>query len=66
MVATAIEEMSATVQEVALNTAQSSEAALAVDKAASQGVEQINQTRDEMTILSNEMANANQLIDQLQ
>jgi methyl-accepting chemotaxis protein len=66
LVATAIEEMSATVQEVALNTAQSAEAALAVDKVASQGVDQINQTRDEMTVLSNEMANANQLIDQLQ
>jgi len=66
LVATAIEEMSATVQEVALNSAQSAEAALAVDKVASQGVEQINQTRDEMTVLSNEMANANQLIEQLQ
>jgi len=66
LVATAIEEMSATVQEVALNSAQSAEAALAVDKVASQGVEQINQTRDEMTVLSDEMANANQLIEQLQ
>jgi methyl-accepting chemotaxis protein len=33
---------------------------------ASSGVEQIIQTRDEMTVLSNEMANANQLIEQLQ
>ncbi len=66
LVATAIEQMSATVQEVALNSAQSAEAALSVDKVASQGVEQINLTRDEMTILSNEMGNANQLIDQLQ
>jgi len=66
LVATAIEEMSATVQEVALNSAQSAEAALAVDNVASQGVAQINQTRDEMTVLSSEMANANQLIDQLQ
>lgn len=66
LVATAIEEMSATVQEVASNSAQSAEAALAVDKVASQGVAQINQTRDEMTVLSNEMDNANQLIDQLQ
>jgi methyl-accepting chemotaxis protein len=66
LVATAIEEMSATVQEVALNSAQSAETALAVDKVASQGVEQISQTRGEMTVLSNEMANANQLIEQLQ
>jgi methyl-accepting chemotaxis protein len=66
LVATAIEEMSATVQEVALNSAQSAEAALAVDKVACQGVEQINQTRDEMAVLSNEMAKANQLIEQLQ
>jgi len=66
LVATAIEQMSATVQEVALNSAQSAEAALSVDKVASQGVEQINLTRDEMTILSNEMGNANKLIDQLQ
>jgi methyl-accepting chemotaxis protein len=66
LVATAIEQMSATVQEVALNSAQSAEAALSVDNVASQGVEQINLTRDEMTILSNEMGNANQLIDQLQ
>lgn len=66
LVATAIEQMSATVQEVALNSAQSAEAALAVDNVASQGVEQINLTRDEMTVLSNEMSNANQLIEQLQ
>jgi methyl-accepting chemotaxis protein len=65
LVATAIEQMSATVQEVALNSAQSAEAALSVDNVASQGVEQINLTRDEMTVLSNEMGNANQLIDQL-
>ncbi len=66
LVATAIEQMSATVQEVALNSAQSAEAALAVDKVASQGVEKIDQTRNEMTELSGEMANANQLIDKLQ
>jgi len=65
LVATAIEQMSATVQEVALNSAQSAEAALSVDKVASQGVEQINLTRDEMMVLSHEMGNANQLIDQL-
>ncbi len=58
LVATAIVEMSATVREVASNSAQSAEAALAVDKVATQGVEQINQTRDEMAVLSNEMANA--------
>jgi len=66
LVAIAIEQMSATVQEVALNSAQSAEAALAVDKVASQGVEKIDQTRNEMTELSGEMANANQLIDKLQ
>lgn len=66
LVATAIEQMSATVQEVALNSAQSAEAALAVDNVASQGVEQIKLTRDEMTVLSNEMSNTSQLIDQLQ
>jgi len=66
LVATAIEQMSATVQEVALNSAQSAEAALAVDNVASQGVEQIKLTRDEMTVLSNEMSKTSQLIGQLQ
>jgi len=66
LVATAIEEMSATVQEVALNSAQSAEAAAEVDNVASQGVEQINRTRAEMELLSTEMANANHLIAQLQ
>ncbi len=66
LVATAIEEMSATVQEVAANSAQSAEAAVEVDTVASQGVEQINQTREQMQALSDEMSNANQLIAQLQ
>lgn len=66
LVATAIEEMSATVQEVAANSAQSAEAAVEVDNVASQGVEQINQTREQMQALSAEMSNANQLIAQLQ
>jgi len=66
LVATAIEEMSATVQEVALNSAQSAQAATDVDNVARQGVDQINQTSVDMEMLSTEMANANNLIAQLQ
>ena len=65
LVATAIEEMSATVQEVALNSAQSAQIATEVDNVASQGVEQINETRAEMDVLSAEMTKANLLIDKL-
>ncbi|TPH16124.1 methyl-accepting chemotaxis protein [Litorilituus lipolyticus] len=66
LVATAIEQMSATVQEVAANSSQSAHAAQEVDDVANEGVEQINHTRDEMQALSIEMSNADKLIDELQ
>ncbi|MBU2970197.1 methyl-accepting chemotaxis protein [Pseudoalteromonas sp. C2R02] len=66
LVATAIEEMSASVQEVASNTSQTANLVVNVDKSVDESVVDITHTRQEMEKLSNEMAQANALISQLQ
>jgi methyl-accepting chemotaxis protein len=66
LVATAIEEMSASVQEVASNTSQTASLVVDVDKSVDESVVDITHTRHEMEKLSNEMSQANNLISQLQ
>lgn len=66
LVATAIEEMSASVQEVASNTSQTASLIVDVDKSVDESVVDITHTRHEMEKLSNEMTQANTLISQLQ
>jgi len=66
LVATAIEEMSASVQEVASNTSQTAGLVVDVDKSVDESVVDITHTRHEMEKLSNEMTQANNLIAQLQ
>ena len=58
--------MSASVQEVASNTSQTANLVVNVDKSVDESVVHITQTRQEMEKLSNEMAQANALISQLQ
>jgi methyl-accepting chemotaxis protein len=66
LVATAVEEMAASVHEVANNTSQTAELVANVDKSVDQSIKDINHSRNEMEKLSQEMGRANALIVQLQ
>ncbi len=66
LVATAIEEMSASVQQVATSTSQTAALVLNVDTSVDESVVDITHSRNEMEKLSQEMAQANDLIGQLQ
>ncbi|SFD13629.1 methyl-accepting chemotaxis protein [Pseudoalteromonas denitrificans] len=66
LVATAIEQMSNSVQEVASNTAKTAELVIEVDNSVDGSVVEITHTRNEMDKLSDEMTLANELILALQ
>ncbi|OMH38935.1 hypothetical protein BGP75_00075 [Motiliproteus sp. MSK22-1] len=65
MVATAMEEMTATVQEVASSTSATADAANHVDKVTEDGVEIVANTIDKIDTLVKEMNHANQRISEL-
>lgn len=65
LVATAVEEMSASVQEVAKNTSQTASLVAEVDRSVDESIEDITRSRDEMENLSQQMSKANDLIVQL-
>lgn len=65
-VATAINEMTATVQEVAQNTASAAEAAVNADNEAGNGQNIVNQTLDSINKLENTVSNATQVVAELE
>ncbi len=65
-VATAMEEMTATVQEVARNAVRASEAATAADKEALTGKSIVSQAVDQINELANEVENAATVIHELE
>ncbi|MDH5393156.1 MAG: methyl-accepting chemotaxis protein [Gammaproteobacteria bacterium] len=65
-VATAINEMTATVQEVAQNTASAAEAAVNADNEASNGQAIVNQTLTSINTLETTVANAAQVVAELE
>lgn len=65
-VATAMNEMSATVQEIARNAARAAEAADQADKETSQGKQVVTQTKQSINLLANEVEKATQVIHQLE
>ncbi len=66
LVATAMNQMSATVQEVAKNAASTAEATRNADKQANKGRSVVNQTIESINILSTEMQQAGTVIKQLE
>jgi methyl-accepting chemotaxis protein len=65
LVATAVEEMVASVQEVAGNTVETANLVVDVDKSVDESVVDVTHSRNEMEKLSQEMGKANELIVQL-
>ncbi len=66
LVATAMNQMSATVQEVAKNAASTAEATRNADKQANKGRSVVNQTIESINLLSTEMQQASTVIKQLE
>ena len=66
LVATAIEEMAASVQQVANSTSETANLVQGVDDSVDESVVDMTQSRNEMEALSDEMRKANDLIVQLQ
>jgi len=65
-VATAMSEMSTTVQEIARNAASAAEAADQADKEASQSKQVVTQTKQSISLLADEVEKATQVIHQLE
>jgi methyl-accepting chemotaxis protein len=65
-VATAMNQMSATVQEIARNASSASEAAAQADKETSQGRQVVVQTKQSINLLADEVDKATQVIHQLE
>jgi methyl-accepting chemotaxis protein len=65
-VATAMSEMSTTVQEIARNAASAAEAADQADKEATQSKEVVTQTKQSISLLADEVEKATQVIHQLE
>ena len=65
-VATAMNQMSATVQEIARNAASAAEAAEQADKETSQGRQVVVQTKQSINLLADEVERATQVIHQLE
>ncbi|EPJ47943.1 MAG: hypothetical protein OFPII_09110 [Osedax symbiont Rs1] len=65
-VATAITEMAASAQEIALNAEQASQSSSASDQAAQEGLSVIDMTQQTISQLSKEMEHANRVINSLQ
>ena len=65
-VATAMSQMSATVQEIARNAASAAEAADQADKETSQSKQVVTQTKQSINLLANEVEKATQVIHQLE
>lgn len=65
LVATAVEQMTASVQEVAKNTSETANLVASVDRSVDDSIADITRSRNEMEKLSQEMSKANELIVQL-